>query len=444
MKDAKAENQPDAGVHRYWPVLLVTKSRVEKLISWHNAILRDKAGKIIGTLSSGEDISQRRKLEDEHLKMEKLESLGVLAGGLAHDFNNLLTGILSNVGLAKLTAGSPEETVVRLEQAEKASLRARDLIQQLLTFSKGGAPIRKSVSIVELVRESVGFALRGSNVACEYQMGEDLSPVSVDESQISQVIHNLILNADQAMPAGGTVTVSLRNKIMSADEIPGLESGNYVLLSVADRGAGIPQDQLPRIFDPYFTTKTGGSGLGLATVYSIVQRHGGHVAVDSEVNRGTTFRVYLPATASTVVPRETPGETLITGRGRELVMDDDELIRKAAGEMLRRLGYEVALAQDGEEALEKYRKARADNQPLDILIMDLTIPGGMGGKETIQKLREIDPEVRAIVSSGYSSDPVMAEAGKYGFKGVVAKPYGIAELSRVIDHVMRKRELPGA
>ncbi len=428
----------------YFENPVVTKCGDEKLIAWHNTALRDKTGKIIGTLSSGEDISQRRKMEDEHLKMEKLESLGVLAGGLAHDFNNLLTGILSNVGLAKLTAGSPEETVERLEEAERASLRARDLIQQLLTFSKGGAPIRKSVSMVELVRESVGFALRGSNVACEYQMGEDLLPVSVDESQIIQVIHNLILNADQAMPAGGTVTVSLCNESISADKIPGLESGNYVLFSVTDRGTGIPQDQLPRIFDPYFTTKEGGSGLGLATVYSIVQRHGGHVAVDSEVNRGTTFRVYLLASTGAVTSKEAPGEHLIAGRGRVLVMDDDELIRQAAGEMLRRLGYEVEFAQDGAEALEKYRQAIAEKEPLDLLIMDLTIPGGMGGMEAIQKLREIDPEVRAIVSSGYSSDPVMAEAAKYGFNGVVAKPYGIAELSSVLDDVMRKRELPGA
>ncbi len=428
----------------YFEKPVITDRGEEILIAWHNTLLRDKSGEIVGTLSSGEDITERRKMEKEHLKMQKLESLGVLAGGLAHDFNNLLTGILSNVGLAKLTAGSREETVERLEDAERASLQARDLILQLLTFSRGGAPIRKSISIVELLEESVSFALRGSNVACEYRLGEELWPVSVDESQISQVIHNLILNADQAMPAGGTITVSLSNANISADEVPGLEGGNYVLLSVADRGLGIPQEQLPHIFDPYFTTKSGGSGLGLATVYSIVQRHNGHIAVDSEVNGGSTFRVYLPATARAVVSKENTAESCITGGGRVLIMDDDELIRNAAGEMLRRLGYEVVFARDGEEALEKYQQARADKEPLDILIMDLTIPGGMGGKEAIEKLREIDPEVKTIVSSGYSSDPVMAEAEKYGFNGVVAKPYTMAELSHVLHDVMRKTGLLGA
>ncbi len=426
----------------YFENPIVTGTGEEKLIAWHNTLLQGKAGTNIGTLSSGEDITARRKLEDEQLKMQKLESVGVLAGGLAHDFNNLLTGIVGNIGLAKLSTGA-RESIERLTEAEKASLRARDLIQQLLTFSKGGAPIRRSVSIEELVRESAGFALRGSNVACEYRVAENLWPVSVDESQISQVIHNLVLNAAQSMPGGGTVTVSLGNMKIAMDEMPSLKPGDYVVLSVADRGMGISREELPRIFDPYFSKREGGSGLGLATVYSIVQRHHGHIDVDSEVNGGTTFRVYLPATPRTAVAKEAPAQTLITGRGRVLIMDDDELIHKAAGEMLRRLGYDVALARDGDEALEKCRQARADNEPLDLVIMDLTIPGGMGGKEAVRKLREIDPEVRTIVSSGYSSDPVMAEAEKYGFNGVIAKPYGIAELSRVLDDVMQKRSLSG-
>ncbi len=388
---------------------------------------------------NGIDITERKRMEEEIMKARKLESLGVLAGGIAHDFNNMLTAVLGNISFAKHFA-DPENSKLlrRLAEAEKASLRARDLTQQLLTFSRGGAPIKETVSLVELLKGTSEFALSGSNVVCEFSILDDLWPVDADQGQISQVIENLIINANQAMPEGGTIQVRAENVTVGTGNILPLVKGQYVKVSVTDHGLGIPKEHLLKLFDPYFTTKQEGSGLGLATAYSIIKKHGGYITADSELGVGTTVNFYLPASEKPVPAKEGEEERLPVGEGKVLVMDDEDSVREVAGDMLAQMGYEVAFAKDGAEAIELYKKANETARPFDAVIMDLTVPGGMGGKEALQALVAIDPEVKAIVSSGYSKDPVMAEFRKHGFKGVVAKPYRIQELGRALDDVLKR------
>ena len=382
------------------------------------------------------DITSRKRMENELLKVEKLESLGILAGGIAHDFNNILSAILGNISLAKLLVQPEEKQYKHINNAEIACARARDLTQQLLTFSKGGAPVKKTSSIAQLLNETAGFALRGSNVRCEFQVVEDLWTAEVDEGQISQVIHNLVINADQAMPQGGVIVVRAENIFVNGQTNIPLPEGKYIAVAVRDQGIGIPHDYISKIFDPFFTTKQKGSGLGLASCYSILVNHGGYITVASEPGIGSTFTFYLPASAEKFENRGAKEEVHSDGKGKVLVMDDEDIIREMAQELLNGLGYEVELAGDGAEALTRYQEARASGVPVDAVIMDLTIPGGMGGEEAIQKLLAVDPEARAIVSSGYSNNPVMADYKKYGFSGVLAKPYKIAELSAVLQSVM--------
>jgi nitrogen-specific signal transduction histidine kinase/ActR/RegA family two-component response regulator len=385
------------------------------------------------------DVTENKRIEEELIKAQKLESLGVLAGGIAHDFNNLLTAILGNVSLAKMYADGQEKVIQRLDEAEKASLRAKDLTQQLLTFAKGGAPVKRTASISDVVKDSVKFALRGSNVRCVFDVAQSLWPVEIDEGQISQVVHNLIINACQAMPTGGTILVQAENTTVWPDQDVGspLGEGKYVKLSVQDEGQGIPSDILPKIFDPYFTTKKRGSGLGLATSYSILKNHDGLITVESEVGKGTTFSIHLPVSLGEESEKKPFRDAPLYGNGRILVMDDEEMLRAFVGELLGMLGYDVMFAADGHETIEKYRNARECGSPFDCVLMDLTIPGGMGGKETIEKLLQIDPQVRAVVSSGYSDDPVMADFRKYGFLGVVAKPYDATELSDILNKIIK-------
>jgi PAS domain S-box-containing protein len=382
------------------------------------------------------NVTEKKRLEGELLKASKLESIGVLAGGIAHDFNNVLTGILGNLSLAKMLVASGSPVAERLEDAERSTLRARSLTQQLLTFSKGGAPVKKTTRLNEFIRDSAGFALRGSNVRCQLDLPEDLWPVEADDRQMDQVIHHLVRNAVQAMPEGGTVHIRGENRVLAPDTAPPLAAGRYVRISVQDHGTGIPPEHLPRVFDPYFTTKRGGTGLGLATAYSIVQKHGGLITAESRLGQGSTFCIHLPAAAGPLPPPSTPPASLVGGTPRILVMDDEEVLRKVVGLMLERLGYTPAFARDGAEALGLFAAARDQGKPFAAVIMDLTIPGGMGGKEAIQHLIEIDPQVKAIVSSGYATDPIMAEFRDYGFMGVVAKPYQIQDLTRVLNSVL--------
>lgn len=383
------------------------------------------------------DITERKKMENELLKGQKLESLGVLAGGIAHDFNNLLTGIIGYVDLAIKTVAPGDKIYGWLESAKKASVRAQNLTQQLLTFSKGGEPVKKLVSVRELIEESTGFVLSGSNVKCVYRFSEDLWPVNADKGQIGQVIQNITLNGAQAMPSGGTITVRAENVVVTEGQPLPLIPGDYVKLSFTDQGPGIAKKDLEKIFDPYFSTKQSGNGLGLTICHSIVSKHRGTITVEAKSGSGTTFHVYLPAQhqkGKFIDQNMQEGEH--HGTGRVLIMDDEEQVRGIVGEMLVHLGYEPGYAKEGAEAVDLYQKAMQNGSPFDAVIMDLTIPGGMGGRETIAKLLQVDPGVKAIVASGYSNDPVMAEHNAYGFKGVVTKPFDVKKLSTVLHKVL--------
>jgi PAS domain S-box-containing protein len=387
------------------------------------------------------DITEQKRIEEELAKAAKLESIGVLAGGIAHDFNNLLAVILGNVTYVKsnVPAIERERAVEALSAAERATLRARDLTEQLLTFSAGGAPVKETINIKRVVEESAAFSARGTNVRCISGAGDDLWPVDADESQIGQVINNLVINAVQAMPEGGEVRVRCDNYVAGSDkspDMPALEEGKYVRISVADTGVGIPQEYVQKVFDPFFTTKYKGSGLGLSTSYSIVKNHGGVITVESEIGVGTTFNVYLPASDKPIKESEVGPDEVIPGEGRVLVMDDEASIRELVSEVLVRSGYEVDVAGDGAEAVELYKTAASSDEPYDAVILDLTVPGGSGGVEAIQELLVEDPGVKAIVSSGYSTDPVLANYDLYGFRGFIKKPFRIADLTKVLRDVI--------
>ncbi|MEW5801367.1 MAG: AAA family ATPase [bacterium] len=409
------------------------------------------------------DITVRKKIEDELQKIQKLESLGVLAGGIAHDFNNLLTTIIGNLSLVEFYAKSGDNILEIVEEIKRASHQTKYLTQQLLTFSQGGEPIKKIVPITDLLKDTIHLALSGSQAKCELSLADDLWCANIDEGQINQVINNLVINAAQAMPEGGIIRVCAENVMVGADATVGpdmiigsrdnpdmiigsgnngdnraLKKGKYIEVSIKDQGVGIQKEHLHKIFDPFFTTKPKGSGLGLAITYSIIKKHGGHITVESEAGSGATFRVYLPAAETETIKeaKDDAGEKIFRGKGKVLCMDDQPSIRNMMGKMLARLGYEVEYAQDGAEAIELYKKKRETGESFDAVIMDLTIPGGMGGKEALKKLLAIDPNAKGIVSSGYNDDPIMSEYKEYGFCGAIAKPYGIKTLSEILHKVI--------
>jgi PAS domain S-box-containing protein len=382
------------------------------------------------------DVTERKRLEAETARVERLESLGVLAGGIAHDFNNILTPILTNISMARAYGEINGEIDEMLTEAEKSTWRAKGLTQQLLTFSRGGAPVKKPTSMPRLLRDTAKFALSGSNVKGEYSMGEELWPCEIDEGQVGQVVHNMVINADQAMPEGGTIEIRAENVMVDRTHDLPLKDGKYVKISIGDQGIGILGRHLPKIFDPFYTTKEKGSGLGLSTSFAIVKRHDGIIQVESELGVGTTFHVYLPASEGDPEGGETERERPLRGKGKILVVDDDEFVRRSVGKVLKRLGYRVEVAREGAEGVGIYQKAMKGKRPFDAVIMDLTIPGGMGGKEGIRELKRIDPDARVIVSSGYSGDPVMSEFREYGFVAVVRKPYNIEVLGKVLNEVV--------
>lgn len=379
------------------------------------------------------DITERKITEADLLQTSKLESVGILAGGIAHDFNNILTVISGNISLAKMIVVEDTNDLTEvLTEVEKAAFQARDLTQQLLTFSKGGAPIKETASIQELLRESASFVLRGSNVNCNYTIADDLWPVNIDKGQINQVINNLIINADQAMPEGGTIQLSAYNIHSGNDHLPSLKAAHYIKISIKDNGIGIDSQYLSKIFDPYFTTKAKGHGLGLATCYSIIKKHDGDITVSSKLGNGTTVNIYLPAFPDVAVAVNDLPDAPLCGQGKILIMDDESIVRETLGKMLNTLGYTTGFANDGLNAIHLYQNAQQENEPYDVVLMDLTIAGGIGGKEAVKKLLEIDPQAKVIVSSGYSNDPVMAEYKKYGFCGVLPKPYEIKSVSLIL------------
>ncbi len=420
--------------------ILVAKDGWERRVNYSVSPIHDRKNEIIGAVLVFQDITEKMRVELESARVQKLESIGLLAGGIAHDFNNILAAIMNNLALARLLKDSGSKVLEKIEATEQAVLKAKDLTGQLLTFSKGGAPFKKVISISDLVKDTVEFTLRGSNVRSEMQIDDELWPVEVDSTQMHQVISNLTINADQAMEKGGLIRVEMVNWVVGADEEDLISPGKYVKIVVHDEGAGIKEDCLEKIFDPYFTTKAEGSGLGLATVYSIVNQHGGYVFVGSEKSTGTTFTIYLP-----VAEVESGLSGMQTGKveaeitsdkgvgGKILIMDDEKDIREVLGELLELAGFEVVEASDGEQAIKLFKE---DEEGFACVIMDLTIPGGMGGKETIERLLQIDSGVKAIVSSGYSNDPVMADYKKYGFQARVAKPYLPEELVATLNSLI--------
>jgi PAS domain S-box-containing protein len=418
-----------------------SKDGTERVIEQVASPIRDSKNEVAGVVLVFRDITERQRNEAERRKAETLEQLGLLAGGIAHDFNNLLTAIIGNISLASLLLPAGDELNVRLVDAKNASLRARDLAQQLLTFARGGAPIKKTASIGRLIQDTVSFSLRGTHSRSEFHVGADLWAADIDAGQISQVIGNLVVNADQAMPNGGTLRVSCDNFTYDSTTVPAiadLKPGDYIRVSIRDEGVGISEQHLKRIFDPYFTTKPKGTGLGLATTYSIIKNHNGLITVDSQMHFGSTFTLYLPASKHVELPAEAPRAVSmpIVGSGRVLVVDDEEAIRALVEFTLSRLGYEVAQAESALEGVNLYREGLECGQRFDAVILDLTLPGGMGGKEALKKLIELDPTVNAIVSSGYAMDSTMSRYQDYGFRGVIAKPYEASELGKTVYEVI--------
>ncbi len=419
----------------------ILENGVRKWVQTYKAPIIAESGELLGTVGFMQDITEQKEIEKERLKIEKLESLGIFAGGIAHDFNNILTGIMGNLSFARMFIDSSHKSFEALAGAEKASMRATELAHQLLTFARGGEPVKKVVSLRQLVDESASLVLHGSNVKAVIDISDSVHGIEADEGQICQVFHNIIINSTQAMPDGGSLTVSARNETLSAGNTLALPSGTYICLTFTDTGCGIPNENMKRIFDPYFTTKPDGNGLGLASAHSIISKHGGHIGVDSMPGAGTTFSIHLPSTGKPYVPKQTTtGKITANGTmaGSILVMDDEQLIRDVTVHMLRFMGYHVTTCVNGMEAIALYKGAIESGNPYTAVIMDLTIPGGMGGRETAQKILAFDPEARLIVSSGYSDNPIMSNYSAYGFIGAVSKPYVMEDFAQTISSMLAK------
>lgn len=391
------------------------------------------------------DITDHESQQEELIKKQKLESIGVLAGGIAHDFNNILTAILGNISFASMFINPAHKSAAPLYQAERAAKRAAELAHQLLTFSKGGQPVTSSIAPLQLIEESVSLVLHGSNAQSRIEVPDKLTNIEADAGQISQAFNNLIINAIQSMPGGGTITIRAANVMIERNNPYELHPGAYVKFTFMDEGCGIPAINMNNIFDPYFTTKSGGSGLGLASVQSIIRKHGGHIDVRSTVGKGTTFELFLPASIrhekDEAVRSIQKGANSID-LGSELsvlVMDDEQMILDLSEAMLDELGYRVTTCLNGETAVARYKSAFESGTPYSMVIMDLTVPGGMGGKETAEQILTIDPNACLIVSSGYSNDPIIADFRRFGFAAAATKPYSVTELSGVLNSVLESR-----
>ena len=413
--------------------VLIARDGTARSIADSGAPIRDRESRIIGVVLVFRDTTETNRLEEELLKIRKLESVGVLAGGIAHDFNNILAAILGNISLALTLTDPQDETYELLVDSEKASLRAKDLTQQLLIFAKGGEPVKKIAAIDEIIRDSAGFVLRGGNVRCEFNFSKELWPVAIDSGQISQVIQNIVINSSQAMPTGGIIEIDCSNYHLESNDIIPVKAGNYIKIVVKDQGVGIPTNLHDKVFDPYFTTKQKGSGLGLAITHSIIIKHNGYITIDSEAGLGTSISIYIPAAEEKPVAiPEKATAPFLTAQGKIMIMDDEEMVRALVLRMLSQFGYEVVGVKDGDEALQIYREAKETGAPIDLIIMDLTIPGGVGGQEAVKKIHQIDPQAKVIVSSGYSNDPVMADYGEYGFRAALVKPFQLQELRDIV------------
>jgi PAS domain S-box-containing protein len=409
-----------------------------RLIESNFAPIRDSKDNVIGMVVVFRDVTLRRRLEEEARKAEKAEYLGILAGGIGHDFNNMITTVLGNIlGVEQHCEEQGKEDILEaLERATDAAYRASDLAKQLITFSKSGAPVKRAGSIEELVQDTAKFVLGGSEVKVDFKTAGEISPVEMDAGQVSQVLANLFINAKQAMPGGGSVVLGLGNiEVHEETHLP-LLPGDYVEILVKDHGVGITEEHLAKVFEPFFTTKESGSGLGLPMAFSTIRNHGGHISVESRVGAGTTFRIYLPASEAEPVVEEEVEEAQAAGRGRILVMDDEGDIRLIIKESLEYFGHEVALSEDGADAVRFYQEAMEAGSPFDIVILDLNVPRGMGGREVLGKLRAMDPGVRAIVLSGADEQMISEQLLADGFAGMVPKPFAPGELNKEIVRLM--------
>lgn len=433
--DSGADRSGEAAVQQI--LLPVLNQRESVLLDLKATPIRNEQGEVTGVIETIRDITHQKQMEAEAIRMQKLDSLGILAGGIAHDFNNVLAAILANLQLAVLKLRRREDIVKYLEDTIETTRKASNLTRQLLTFAKGGAPVKKIASILELIIDTVEFALRGSKVKAKFLFRENPWVVEIDEGQITQVINNLTINAVQAMPLGGFLEIAFENVVLPVESK--YNPGRYVKLSVRDSGCGIPVDIISKIFDPFFTTKKVGNGLGLSTSYSIIKRHNGYIEVESILGIGTIFYIYLPASTAEVVFPETSHKIAAAGESKILLMDDDAVIRQVVSDMLVYHGYRVTIAKDGNETIDFYRQAMSAGERFDVVIMDLIVPGGMGGLEAMAVLRRIDPPVKAIISSGYANDPVMSDYKQYGFCGFVAKPYKFDELIEVLNTALNQK-----
>lgn len=420
---------------------LLTPSGAERLIAENAALIRNAAGDISGAVLALRDITRERRQADEAARASKLESLGLLAGSISHDFGNLLTAMVGHLAVAQHSPGVPAPVLERLADVERTVWRAKDVTQQLVTFARGGEPKKKPVELAPVLREAVEFATANTAVEASQAIAPDLWMVEADEGQLVQVINNLAVNAVQAMPSGGRLTVTAENVEPSADSASPVRDGRWVRIAVADTGTGIPPENLSKIFDPFFTTKKRGTGLGLATSYSIVKKHGGQLRVESAPGRGTTFTILLPGTTGvSATPWAASPAARPASLGRILLMDDERAVRESVSLMLGLLNYDVVEAVDGREALEKFEAARAAGRPFDAVVLDLRVPEGLGGVETVARLRELDPGLRAIAASGYHDDPVMADCARHGFTAALPKPFKMGELR----HLLAEQLHPGA
>ena len=426
------------------PITLQSKSGEELKIAIASTPMKDDAGNATGIIFVLRDITRELKAMEMLEKVERLNSIGTLAGGIAHDFNNILTAIFGNISIAKVKLQEDHPAYRFINDAEKSISRATSLTLQLLTFAKGGEPVKEDVNLCKIIDEIVHFDLAGSNVKPIINVADDLWNANVDKGQIQQVFSNLTINANQAMPDGGHIYVTLENAPVENGEVANLAPGRYIRATVRDEGTGIDEKHINAVFDPYFTTKKTGNGLGLATTYSIMVKHGGMISVKSEVGKGTTFTLYITAsdtksTAESPPADEDKKETQKVKNRRILVMDDEEVILKLVEAVLGDIGYSVVTAQNGTEALEEYRHSITEGKVFDAVIMDLTVPGEKGGKEIVGEILKIDPNAKCIVSSGYADDPAVVNYAEYGFVGTVSKPFCIKKLLEVIEKVLTKK-----
>jgi PAS domain S-box-containing protein len=446
--DSPALRSMDLG--SYFPpkdgTVILSRANTEQAVAASASPLRDGENKIVGAVMILRDLSAKQLVaaEAEQLQQERLDPVGTLAGGIAHEFNNIFTVVIGNLSLAKMFLEPEDKVYPLVDKSEQESLRAKELTRQLLTFSKGGAPVKKPLAPSVMIQTAVQKCGPDKSPRCKLVLPGDLWAMDVDEGQVGQAMDHLLAHAFEAMPEGGDVVISAENLEIGVDTKLPLSPGRYVKVSVRDHGPGLDPERLKSIFDPFSTLKKSLSGLGLAAVYSIVKRHQGHIEVDSHLGKGTTFLLYLPASAqeakadaAPAAPAAKPKDDVIEGSGRVLIMDDEEPVRFAISNMLQLIGYEVTETADGAQAVESYRRAKAEGKPFDAVVFDLVVPNGMGGKEAMQKLLELDPKAKAVVSSGYSHDPVMAYHRHYGFTGAIGKPYTLAQLSRVMNEVLK-------